>query len=275
MFHAGFGPLDFPAIEATVLRTHLMQTSATQPGTLRFDGVTKTFAHRAGQALLRDRVADLLSPSRRPRFEALRAVSLHMKPGDSLGLVGHNGAGKSTLLNMATGLLEPDAGRVDVHGRVSALLELGAGFHYDLTGLENLHINAALMGLTRAQTRAREEEIIEFSGVREFIHEPLRTYSSGMSLRLAFSVAVCAGPDILLIDEIIGVGDQEFQQKSLEKIREFRRAGKTILLASHSSELIGNLCDRVLWLDHGRVVQLGPAREVLESYRTGVPSGTS
>jgi ABC-2 type transport system ATP-binding protein len=238
-------------------------------GTIRFDRVTKSFVHRKGPALLRDRLLDLFLPSRRPRFEALQDVSIHLKPGESLGLVGPNGAGKSTLLNLATGLLEPESGRIDVHGRVSALLELGAGFHYDLTGLENLHINAALLGLSRAQTRERQEQIIDFAGVREFIHEPLRTYSSGMALRLAFSVAVWADPDILLIDEIIGVGDQAFQQRALGKIRELRGQGKTILLASHSPELMSMLCDRALWLDHGRVVQVGPAREILDAYRNG------
>ena len=252
-----------------------MPPDSIHQGTLRFDRVTKTFAHRAGPALLRERLSDLFFPARRPRFQALTEISVHLKPGDSLGLVGHNGAGKSTLLNMATGLLDPDSGRIEVHGRVSALLALEAGFHYDLTGIENLRINAALMGLTRAQTRAREVEIIEFAGVREFIHEPLRTYSSGMALRLAFAVAVCSDPDILLIDEIIGVGDQTFQERVLQKVREFRRQGKTILLASHSPELITALCDRALWLDHGRIAREGPVAEVLDAYRNGMPEAAS
>lgn len=234
---------------------------------LSFDHVTKTFPHRAGQALLRDRLADLLKPSHRPRFEALKDVSFELAQGESLGLIGPNGAGKSTLLNLATGLAIPDVGRIEVNGRVSSLLELGAGFHLDLTGAENIHINAALMGLSRGETAERFEEIIEFSGVREFINEPLRTYSSGMHVRLAFSVAVCADPDILLIDEVIGLGDQEFYTKCLEKMKGFQRAGKTMLMASHSLELLRMFCRHVLWLDHGRVVASGEAAEVIEAYR--------
>jgi ABC-type polysaccharide/polyol phosphate transport system ATPase subunit len=236
-------------------------------GTLRFDRVTKTFAHHAGKMLLRDRIADLIFPSGRERLEALKDVSFELRPGESLGLIGSNGAGKSTLLNLATGLLEPDSGRVEVEGRVAALLELSAGFHGDLTGAENLRINAALMGLSRRQTAERFDDILEFSGAREFIHEPLRTYSSGMVLRLAFAVAVSADPDVLLIDELIGVGDQAFQDKALAKIRGFQHAGKTILLASHASELMTTLCERALWLDHGRIMMSGSAREVLAAYQ--------
>jgi ABC-type polysaccharide/polyol phosphate transport system ATPase subunit len=206
-------------------------------------------------------------PSRRARLEALKEVSFELEPGESLGLVGPNGAGKSTLLNLATGLLEPDSGAVEVEGRVAALLDLSAVFHYALTGAENVRINAALMGLSRRQTAERFEDIVEFSGVREFIHEPLRTYSSGMILRLAFAVAVSADPDVLLIDELIGVGDQAFQDKALEKIRSFQHAGKTVLLASHSSELMTALCDRALWLDHGRIMMSGASRDVLAAYR--------
>jgi ABC-type polysaccharide/polyol phosphate transport system ATPase subunit len=236
-------------------------------GTLRFDRVTKTFAHHAGRMLLRDRIADLIFPSHRERLEALKEVSFELRPGESLGLIGSNGAGKSTLLNLATGLLEPDSGHVEVEGRVTALLELSAGFHHDLTGAENLRINAALLGLTRRQTEERYEDILEFSGVREFIHEPLRAYSAGMVLRLAFAVAVSADPDVLLIDELIGVGDQAFQDKALEKIRGFQRAGKTVLLASHAAELMTTLCERALWLDHGRIMMSGTAREVLAAYQ--------
>ncbi len=246
-------------------------------GTLRFDQVTKSFPHRPGRlgrSLLRDRILDLLKPSHRPRFVALQNISFDLAPGESLGLVGPNGAGKSTLLNMATGLLMPDAGTLEVHGRVAALLDLGAGFHYDLTGAENLRVNAALMGLTRGQTDKLQEEIIDFSGVREFIHEPLRTYSQGMVLRLAFSVAVAADPDILLIDEIIGVGDQDFFARALDKIKSFRRAGKTILLATHAPEILTMLCDRALWLDHGKVQFQGPAPEVVDAYRSGRSEAT-
>ena len=150
------------------------------------------------------------------------------------------------------------------------MLELGAGFHPDLTGAENLRIKAALMGLSRREMRWKFEEIVEFSGVREFIQEPLRAYSYGMILRLAFAVAVGAAPDVLLIDEMIGVGDQAFQEKAHQKIQTLRRAGHTILLASHAEDLVASLCDRAMWLDRGRVVRVGTAQEVLAAYRSAV-----
>ncbi len=241
------------------------------PPALRFDHVTKTFVHHAGQMLLRERLIEMVKPSRRPRFEALKDVSFELAPGESLGLIGANGAGKSTILNLATGLAEPDRGSISVHGRVTALLELGAGFHPDLTGAENVRVNAAMMGMTRRQAAARFEEIVDFSGVRDFINEPLRVYSAGMSMRLAFSVAVAADPEVLLIDEVLGVGDQAFYARCLEKIRSFQTSGKTIVLASHSAELITMLCQRALWMERGRVVMLGVADEVVSAYRT---SGT-
>jgi ABC-type polysaccharide/polyol phosphate transport system ATPase subunit len=240
-----------------------------QHGTLRFEHVRKSFPHKRGQALLRDRLLDFVDPSRRPKFEALRDVSFSLQPGESLALIGANGAGKSTVLNMATGLLEPDSGRIEVYGKVGALLELGAGFHQYLTGAENVRIHAALMGLSRKQTAERFDDIVEFSGVREFLNDPIRTYSQGMQLRLAFAVAISADPDILIMDELIGVGDQDFQRKSMEKIRTLRDAGKTLLFASHSAELVTALCDRALWLNRGQVVLEGPVREVLGAYQEG------
>ena len=231
-----------------------------------FDRVSKSFVHRAGPTLLRDRIVELLRPARRPRFEALHDVSFQLAPGESLALIGPNGAGKSTILNLATGLMQADSGRIEVNGRVAALLELGAGFHPDLTGAENVRVNAALMGLTRRETEDRFEQIIDFSGVRDFIHEPMRAYSSGMIVRLAFSVAVSTEPDIMLIDEVLGMGDREFMARCLDKIRGFQRQGRTILLASHSAELITMLCERALWIEHGRVVRSGPAADVVAAY---------
>jgi ABC-type polysaccharide/polyol phosphate transport system ATPase subunit len=242
---------------------------------IAFESVTKTFSHHGGRMLLRERLAEWVRPSARTRFEALKDVSFKLERGESLGLIGPNGAGKSTLLNLASGLSRPDSGRIHVEGRVAALLELGAGFHPDLTGAENLRINAALMGLTRQQTRERFEEILEFSGVREFINEPLRTYSNGMVLRLAFSVAVHTDPEILLVDEAIGAGDQAFYARCLDKIRSFQREGKTIVLASHSIELMTMLCQHALWLDHGRVVRTGPAAAVAAGYQAGRESAAN
>ena len=239
------------------------------PPALRFDQVTKTFAHHSGRVLLRDRVLELLRPSRRPRFEALKDVSFELEHGDSLGLVGSNGAGKSTILNLATGLSLPDRGSIAVDGRVTALLELSAGFHYDLTGSENVRVNAALVGMSRRQTAERFDSIVEFSGVREFIDEPMRNYSQGMKLRLAFAVAIAADPDVLLIDEVLGLGDEAFYAQCLAKIQQFQAEGKTILLASHSSELITMLCQRVMWVEKGHVVMIGAAKDVVEAYKSG------
>lgn len=237
---------------------------------LIFNHVTKTFYHHAGRMLLRDRLIEMVRPSQRPRFEALKDVSFHLHHGESLGLIGPNGAGKSTILNLATGLTIPDQGSIEVSGRVTALLELGAGFHHDLTGAENVRVNAAMMGMSRRETAALFDEIVDFSGVRDFIDEPLRTYSSGMMMRLAFSVAIAAHPELLLIDEVIGVGDQTFYNQCLERIRSFQNAGKTIVLASHSAELLTMLCQKALWVDHGRIMQEGPAAEVVAAYRASL-----
>jgi ABC-2 type transport system ATP-binding protein len=237
------------------------------PAALRFDHVTKTFVHHAGQMLLRDRMLELLHPSTRPRFEALKDVSFELAHGESLGLIGSNGAGKSTILSLATGLSEPDKGSITVHGRVTALLELGAGFHPDLTGAENVRVNAAMMGISRKQMAERFDSIVDFSGVREFINEPWRVYSAGMTVRLAFAVAVAADPEVLLIDEVLGVGDQAFYARCLQKIRSFQSAGKTIMLASHSTELITMLCQQALWIERGKVMMQGPAEEVVAAYK--------
>ena len=234
--------------------------------TVKFDGVSKFFYRHAGQMLLRERLKHFVARNPRERFYALRDVSFAVDEGESLGIMGHNGAGESTLLNIATSLCFPSEGQVTIHGRVAALLELGSGFHPDLTGEENVRINAALLGLTRQQTRERFDEILEFSGLADFIREPLRTYSSGMLMRLAFSVAINVDPDILIIDEVLGVGDQEFFAKSFQRIMDLRHAGKTMIVVSHSVETLEKLCQRGLWLDHGQVVKTGTITQVVEAY---------
>jgi len=233
---------------------------------LEFEGVSKYFSRHAGQMLLRDRLRNLLTQTPRERFCALRNVSFTVEHGESLAIVGHNGAGKSTLLNIATSLCLPSEGRVAVNGRVAALLELGSGFHLDLTGKENVRINSAMLGLSRKQADERFEEIVDFSGLGDVIAEPLRTYSTGMMMRLAFSVAVNVDPDILIIDEVIGVGDQDFFLKCFQKIVDFRRAGKTLICVSHALGILETLCDRGLWLDHGTVQAAGTAQQVLDAY---------
>jgi len=237
-----------------------------------FEQVSKYFIRHARQMLLRDRMKRLFHRSQHERFCALREVSFSLDHGESLAVIGHNGAGKSTLLNLATSLCEPSEGRVNVNGRVAALLELGAGFHPDLTGAENVMINASLLGLTRKQAHQHFDSIVEFSGIGDFIDEPLRTYSSGMMMRLAFSIAVNVDPDILIIDEVLGVGDQDFFAKCVDKVLEFRHAGKALICVSHSLDTLEDLCDRALWLDHGTIRKLGPARQVIHAYRDFSPS---
>jgi ABC-type polysaccharide/polyol phosphate transport system ATPase subunit len=203
----------------------------------------------------------------RESFYALRDVSFELEEGGSLAVVGPNGAGKSTLLSLIAGLSFPDEGQVEVRGRVAGLLELGSGFHPDLTGRENLVVYASLLGLSRRELRDRFDEIVEFSGIGDFLDEPLRTYSTGMILRLAFSVAIHVDADIMLFDEILAVGDQAFQAACLEKIRELRRKGCTFVCVSHSSELLKRLCTRGIWLEGGQVVRDGPVAEVIEAYQ--------
>ncbi len=250
-----------------------MSISDERPAIL-FHGVWKSFVRHAGQMLIRDRLKQLLRPQPHEVFHALREVTFSIHPGESVAVIGHNGAGKSTLLNLTTNLCRPDQGTVEVNGRIAALLELGAGFHPDLTGAENVRINAALLGFSRRQVREKFDEIIAFSELQDFVNEPLRTYSTGMMMRLAFSVAVSVNPDLLIIDEVLGVGDLSFQAKCLERIMEFRRAGKTMLCVSHSNETLMGLCDRAIWLDHGRLMEYGPIARVVEAYRNAVSPQT-
>jgi lipopolysaccharide transport system ATP-binding protein len=230
--------------------------------------VSKTFRRTTGPRLIRQHIATVLKKrSAEHDFYALKNVTFEMMNGESLAVVGSNGAGKSTLLSLVTGLAKPEEGRLQVNGKIAALLELGSGFHPDLTGAENLRLNAALLGFTRKQTNAMFDSIVEFSGVAEFINEPLRTYSSGMGVRLAFSVAVNLDPDILIVDEVLAVGDQAFQAKCFERIHELRRAGKSLLFVSHNAGMVLELCDRALWLDHGELVMQGDAASVVEAYQ--------
>ena len=201
---------------------------------IEFSNVSKTFCRHAGQMLLRNHILQLLRRERPERFHALENVSFRVEQGESLAIVGPNGAGKSTLLSLVAGLTKPDRGTVTVNGRVAALLELGAGFHLDLTGRENVYLNASLLGLSRIYANRVYDQIVDFSGIGDFIDEPLRTYSTGMIMRLAFSVAVNMEPEVLLIDEVLAVGDTAFQAKCLDRIHELRNSGKTLLCVSHA-----------------------------------------
>jgi ABC-type polysaccharide/polyol phosphate transport system ATPase subunit len=233
---------------------------------IQFHSVTKTFPRHRGQLLARDRLRHFFLAARPEPFYALRDVSVSVEPGEGLAIVGHNGAGKSTLLSLAAGLSFPDRGTVETHGRVAVLMELGTGFHPDLSGAENIRLNSALIGLSRRELRARFDGIVEFSELEAFIDEPMRTYSAGMAMRLAFSVAVSVDPDILIIDEVLGVGDKAFFAKCVDRIRQFRHAGKTILCVSHSTEIVRTVCNGGLWLDHGHVMADGSLDTVLAAY---------
>jgi ABC-type polysaccharide/polyol phosphate transport system ATPase subunit len=197
---------------------------------------------------------------------ALRAVDLDIAPGESVGLVGANGSGKSTLLKLVAGIFRPSEGKLAVGGRVGSLLELGAGFHPDFSGVENAYLNGALYGLKRAYIDKHLDEIIAFAELEDFAHAPVKTYSSGMYARLGFSVAVHIQPDVLLLDEVLAVGDEAFQQKCHAKIWEFKRAGGTIVFVSHDSTAVERLCERSLLLDKGRVGAEGATTEVLAEY---------
>jgi len=199
----------------------------------------------------------------------LRDVTVAVREGESLAIVGANGAGKSTMLNLATRLCPPDGGEVMVNGRLAAVLELGAGFHHDLTGQENLRLNASLFGLTRRRTAELFDQIVDFSGVGAFIGQPLRTYSAGMIMRLAFSVAINVEPDILVVDEALAVGDQEFRTKCFERMLAFRESGRTMLVVSHAPDTLRHMCDRAIWLDRGKMAAAGSLDEVLEAYQSG------
>jgi ABC-2 type transport system ATP-binding protein/lipopolysaccharide transport system ATP-binding protein len=196
-------------------------------------------------------------------FWALNGVSLEVRRGEVLGIIGANGAGKSTLLKVVARVLRPTRGRVRVWGRVAPLLELAAGFDYELTGRENVFLSSAIHGCGRANTAARFDRIVDFAGVREFIDAPLRTYSSGMVARLGFSIATDVEPEILILDEILAVGDTVFQEKSAQRIAQFRDRGTAILLVTHDLEKISSMCDRVAWLRRGELIAFGATEEVV------------
>ncbi len=199
-------------------------------------------------------------------FWALRGVSFAVQGGEVVGIVGHNGAGKSTLLEIVAGTAAPTAGCVERRGKIAAMLEVGTGFHADLTGAENIHLNAALLGMSKTELRRKFDSIVEFSGIADFIDEPARTYSTGMLSRLGFSVAVHLDPEILILDEVLAVGDREFLQKCAKEIARLVNGGSLALLVSHNLDVIAALCSRVIWLDHGSVKSDGPTGEVLPRY---------
>jgi lipopolysaccharide transport system ATP-binding protein len=207
-----------------------------------------------------------LSSIKNSRYEVLKNISFEVCKGESLGIIGRNGAGKSTTLGLIAGVLIPTKGEVIVKGKISPLLELGGGFHPELTGKENILLNGVLLGLTRNQVKSKMDEIIEFSELGDFIYQPIRTYSSGMYARLGFSVVAHLDPEILLIDEVLAVGDMEFQKKCLNKMTSFKKSGVTMVFVSHSKEYVERICDRVIWIDNQSIRMVGSPKDVVLNY---------
>src|SRR3990170_968732 len=206
-------------------------------------------------------------------FRALRGVTFSVPKGCTYGVIGRNGSGKSTLLKCVAGITKPNEGTVTVDGRISALIELGAGFHPEISGRENVFINGIMLGLSKREIARRFDEIVEFAELKDFIDAPVKTYSSGMYMRLGFAVGIHVDPDVLLVDEVLAVGDEGFTHKCLDKFAEFKRRGKTILLVTHALPMVERFCDEALWLDGGRVRAHGDPRRVIDAYLTAVEEG--
>ena len=231
--------------------------------TYRRYGRRRTFG-TLKSAILSGRVARDLKAD--DSFEALKGVSFTVAAGKTFGIVGRNGSGKSTMLKLIAGIGRPTSGDVKVTGRVSALIELGAGFHPEISGRDNVFINGMMLGLSKGEVANRFDEIVAFAELEEFIDEPVKTYSSGMYMRLGFSVAINVDPDVLLVDEVLAVGDEAFTHKCLDKFADFRRRGRTVLLVTHSLDMVTRFCDEALWLDHGAVREQGDPRRVIDAY---------
>ena len=236
------------------------------------EGVSKRYHLSGTRGLLRS----LLFPHRdggKDDLWALRDVSFAVEPGEAFGIIGHNGAGKSTMLKLLAGIMQPTRGRLDRQGRLACLIEVGAGFHPDLTGLENVYLNGVILGMTRREIKARLDSIVAFADLERFMDVQVKRYSSGMFMRLGFSVAVHAHPEVLLIDEVLAVGDQAFQHRCIQTIRDLQAQGTAVVLVSHSFFTVLGTCSRALWLDHGVARALGPAEDVVREYERQVQAG--
>jgi ABC-2 type transport system ATP-binding protein/lipopolysaccharide transport system ATP-binding protein len=233
---------------------------------ISIDNVSKKFVIRADRASSIKEAFLRRGGAQSKDFWALRGISFDIPRGSFYGIIGHNGSGKSTLLRLTAGIHRPTTGSITADGQVSALLELGSGFHPDLTGRENIFLNGAMLGLPRSRMAAAIDEITEFSGIGDFVDAPVKVYSSGMHVRLGFAIAVHVEPEILLVDEVLAVGDEEFQRKCFDHIYKLRRRGTTIVLVSHDAATMQQLCDEVAWLDHGELQEIGPPTPIVESY---------
>ena len=240
---------------------------------VRVDEVSKRFRlyHERNQtlksAILRGRT------SKHEDFWALRDVSFDVAAGETHGLIGANGSGKSTLLKCLAKIYWPTSGTIEYQGRMASLLEVGSGFHLELSGRENIYLNGSILGMSRKEIDSKFDEIVEFSGVERFLDQPVKNYSSGMYVRLGFSIAINVNPDILVVDEVLSVGDEEFQRRSFQKFRELKKQGKTIILVTHAMAVVRDLCESVTWLSHGALQQSGPTERVVDSYLKSIDDG--
>lgn len=232
---------------------------------IQFRQVWKKFK-RGRKLLLKEALLDIFKPGSTETFWALKNVSFDVLKGEMLGIIGANGSGKSTILKLIVGVMVPDKGEVKVKGKIAPLIELGAGFHPELSGRENIYLNGAILGVAKKSLDRKYNDIVEFSGLSDFIDTPVKHYSSGMYMRLGFAIAVHTDPDILLVDEILAVGDTAFQKKCLQRIEQFKRKGVTILFISHDLDVVSKYCDRVLYIDEGEVKKEGITEEVLKEY---------
>ena len=243
----------------------LMRTDRNRPA-ITVDTLTETFRlYHERPVGIKERLYRMRRASYTD-FNALEDVTFTVEHGETVGIIGHNGSGKSTLLKVLAKILPPDEGRVEINGRLASLLELGAGFHGDLSGRENIYLNGAILGLTRSEIDEKFDDIVDFAGVRQFLDTAVRNYSSGMYVRLGFAIAINVDPDILIVDEVLSVGDAQFQARSLDRMRAFQERGKTVVIVSHDLGSVESLCDRTIVLDQGRVVFDGNAREGVQLY---------
>jgi lipopolysaccharide transport system ATP-binding protein len=240
---------------------------------VRVDHVTKSFR------LYHERNQSLKSAIMRRRrsihedFLALEDVSFDVPAGSTFGLIGSNGSGKSTLLKCLANIYYPNKGSITHFGRIAAMLEVGSGFHAELSGRENVFLNGSILGMSRKEVTRKFDEIVDFSGVEQFIDQPVKNYSSGMYVRLGFAIAINVDPDILVVDEVLAVGDQEFQDKCFQKFTDFKKQGKTVILVSHSMQTVQTMCDHVAWLNHGELKAVGAAEPTIKSYIDSLHSG--
>lgn len=233
---------------------------------ITFSKVTKNFSLNKQKTFKEFFPALLLGHETKQDFTALDNISFQINRGETVGIIGPNGSGKSTILKLIAGVMYPTMGKVTVHGKVSPLIELGAGFHPELSGTENIYLNGSILGLNQKELKEMYADIVNFSELGEFINQPIKHYSSGMYMRLAFAVAIHTRPEILLVDEILAVGDTAFQEKCFTKMEQFKKDGVTIIYVSHSMEQVKSFCSRAIYIDHSKLIKDGPVEEVVEQY---------